>query len=297
MNNNSKEIQISNRATKIKELHFEIINNLKIGIDNAIEIGQQLCEQKMMVPRGFISWTKKNLPFSYKTAKRYMNVFENKDRLKLDTVSNLTLTKVYKLLEPPKPKLSDKKGKKSYKPKNLLQRTIESIYKINSDRDESIDETFDFLRDFYDNYDFEDSDDKILYASQVQSEPDDDTATEYNDETQIVETPTEYNEAAETFVNKIIEEEKTSPTPIKEMLKNEIIKTLDLNSGRCTTESIIERYSKSPYNMDILAKAIEELKGEDRIRGDLHKIYISKKGNIIEKNVVSKKRSSTRYLI
>jgi len=86
---------------EITKLHYEICDSLKITIDKAIRIGELLFEQKEKLKHGeFIPWIQKNLPFSDRTARRYMTVFDNREKLKTDRVSNLNTA--YKLLEEPK---------------------------------------------------------------------------------------------------------------------------------------------------------------------------------------------------
>lgn len=69
--------------------------------DKAIRIGELLFEQKEKLKHGeFIPWTKINLPFSDRTARNYMKLFENQEQLKMESVSNLN--SAYKLLGKPK---------------------------------------------------------------------------------------------------------------------------------------------------------------------------------------------------
>ena len=92
------EVQSSDTAlTRIKELHLEVLGLAKTTLKKAIKIGEILSRQKRELGHGnWLPWVNR-LPFSYKTAERYMAVFEN--RLKLDTVSNLS--EAYRLLAPP----------------------------------------------------------------------------------------------------------------------------------------------------------------------------------------------------
>ena len=90
--------------TKINEiiaLHSEIYGLLKTSLEKAIRIGELLNEQKASLKHGeFIPWIEKNLPFNERTARRYINIFRNRHRLKSDKVSGLN--QAYKLLEAPK---------------------------------------------------------------------------------------------------------------------------------------------------------------------------------------------------
>ena len=94
------ELKKSNIEEIIK-LHYEICDSLKLTIDKAIQIGRLLIEQKKKLKHGnFLPWIKNNLPFSDRTARNYMKIFENKEKLKMESVSNLN--DAYKLLEPSK---------------------------------------------------------------------------------------------------------------------------------------------------------------------------------------------------
>ena len=86
---------------KIITLHTEITEALKSSLEKAILIGQLLIEQKEKLKHGeFTSWIKKNLPFTDRTARNYIKLFNNKDMLKTESVSDLN--SAYKLLEAPK---------------------------------------------------------------------------------------------------------------------------------------------------------------------------------------------------
>lgn len=67
----------------------------------AIRIGELLHEQKEALPHGqFTPWIEAHLPFSPRTARNYMRVFEHRERLKTESVS--VLTDAYHLLAPAK---------------------------------------------------------------------------------------------------------------------------------------------------------------------------------------------------
>jgi hypothetical protein len=85
-------------AAEIIRLHNEIINSLKMSLHNAIRIGELLSEQKASLKHGkFTPWIKGNLPFTDRTARNYMRVYRERDRLKTETVSDLK--SAYRLLE------------------------------------------------------------------------------------------------------------------------------------------------------------------------------------------------------
>lgn len=90
------------RIDEIKTLHLEIMGHLKMSLEKAIKIGQLLTEQKTELKHGeFTPWMKDNLPFTERTARNYMKLFQEKHRLKTETVSDLT--SAYRLLSEPKP--------------------------------------------------------------------------------------------------------------------------------------------------------------------------------------------------
>lgn len=72
-------------------LHNEIIGYFKKSVEKAIRIGQLLTEQKECLKHGeFTKWIKNNLPFTDRTARNYMRLYNNRDKLKTETVSDLT---------------------------------------------------------------------------------------------------------------------------------------------------------------------------------------------------------------
>jgi hypothetical protein len=86
------------RAEEITTLHNRIIGNLRQSLDDAIRIGQLLTEQKETLPHGdFGKWIEANLPFTDRTARNYMRLHRDRERLKTETVSDLT--GAYRLLQ------------------------------------------------------------------------------------------------------------------------------------------------------------------------------------------------------
>lgn len=91
------------RIEEIRRLHTEILNSLKMSLEKAIRIGNLLTKQKENLKHGeFTKWVNDNLPFTDRTARNYMRVFQEKDRLKTETVSDLTTA--YQSLIEHKPK-------------------------------------------------------------------------------------------------------------------------------------------------------------------------------------------------
>ena len=89
------------RTHEIVTLHAEIAGHLRQSLEKAIRIGQLLLEQKDSLKHGkFTSWIRANLPFTDRTARNYMRLFREKDRLKTETVSDLKTA--YALLTEPK---------------------------------------------------------------------------------------------------------------------------------------------------------------------------------------------------
>lgn len=70
---------VENRRIKeIKALHHEIGGRLKSSPDKAIRIGELLSQQKESMERGrFTAWVKANLPFTERTARRYMQLYRS----------------------------------------------------------------------------------------------------------------------------------------------------------------------------------------------------------------------------
>lgn len=80
----------TNPAPEITRLHAEIVDALRSSLEKALRIGEFLTEQKAALPHGeFGPWVAANLPFSDRTAQRYMRLHRERDRIKTDTVSDL----------------------------------------------------------------------------------------------------------------------------------------------------------------------------------------------------------------
>ena len=82
-------IQID-RARQIIALREEVAQHLRTSLEKAIEIGRLLAEQKAALAHGkFGPWVTENLPFSTRTARNYMRVYNERSRLKTETLSDL----------------------------------------------------------------------------------------------------------------------------------------------------------------------------------------------------------------
>lgn len=79
-----------NQIEEITILHTEIKKDLASTLQKAIRIGELLCEQKNRLEHGqFTSWIKDNLPFTDRTARNYMRLYHERDKLKTENVSVL----------------------------------------------------------------------------------------------------------------------------------------------------------------------------------------------------------------
>lgn len=97
-----KEIE-KNRIHEITENHTWIIGHTREGIQRAMRIGELLIQQKNELDHGhFTPWIESSLPFNIRTAQRYMKVYENREKIKNDSVS--LLTEAYRQLESPEEK-------------------------------------------------------------------------------------------------------------------------------------------------------------------------------------------------
>jgi hypothetical protein len=94
-------IALPDVAVRVNALHAEIGGALRLSLQKAIEIGGLLTEAKRQAGHGaFGEWLSDNVAFTDRTARRYMALFENRERLlKSDTVSDLR--SAYRLLSAP----------------------------------------------------------------------------------------------------------------------------------------------------------------------------------------------------
>lgn len=86
------------KVDKMVKLHNEIHGLMIQGLEKAMMLGGLLVDTKKTLGHGrFISWIEKNMPFDERTARRYMGVYEFRERLKTDRVSDLN--SAYRLIE------------------------------------------------------------------------------------------------------------------------------------------------------------------------------------------------------
>jgi len=81
---------------EITRLHNEIEESLRMSLQKAIRIGELLSKAKDELKHGeFIPWIEKNLSFTDRTARRYIRIFENQDKV----LQAGNITEAYKILE------------------------------------------------------------------------------------------------------------------------------------------------------------------------------------------------------
>ncbi|MBN1819786.1 MAG: DUF3102 domain-containing protein [Prolixibacteraceae bacterium] len=81
--------------TEIKQLHAEIEASLKTSLEKAVRVGKLLCRVKDKLKHGeFMPWIKDNLPFTDRTARNYINLFENRENI----LQAGSVTEAYKML-------------------------------------------------------------------------------------------------------------------------------------------------------------------------------------------------------
>ena len=78
------------RVQEIVRLHSEVAIHVRQSLEKAIRIGQLLSEQKQTLKHGeFTQWLEANIPFTDRTARNYMWLYRERDRLKTEIVSDL----------------------------------------------------------------------------------------------------------------------------------------------------------------------------------------------------------------
>jgi hypothetical protein len=98
---NENEIVLHEATRQIKDMHGIVTDGVRLVFENAINIGEILCQQKKELLHGeFTKWINESLPFTDRAARNYMKLFKNKDMLKDVNVSRLG--QAYKLLAEPK---------------------------------------------------------------------------------------------------------------------------------------------------------------------------------------------------
>lgn len=87
-------------ADEIRQLHDEINGIGRAALDKAIRIGELLTAKKADLGHGkWLPWVESEALFSARTATRYLGLYENREKVKSASVSDLT--EAYRLLAPP----------------------------------------------------------------------------------------------------------------------------------------------------------------------------------------------------
>jgi hypothetical protein len=83
---------------EIKVLHAELVGEAETAIAKAIRIGELLsARQKGLAHGEWLPWVKANLPFTERTARRYLRLYAN--RAKLPTVGDLAIKEALEMSE------------------------------------------------------------------------------------------------------------------------------------------------------------------------------------------------------
>lgn len=90
------------KITELKQIHAELEQVGRTVLEKAIRAGEILTDVKAGLEHGqWLPWLETNMPFTDRTAARYMRVYERREELKFDSVSNLA--DAYRLLTDAKP--------------------------------------------------------------------------------------------------------------------------------------------------------------------------------------------------
>jgi len=120
-------------ADKINSLHQEIEAALNKSLENAIEIGRLLSQAKAEIPHGgFTGWLEENCTFSGRTARRYMKLFDNRDKIG----SAEGIQDAYSMLQQPKTDtLSDFEEAEFAEAEAEISRNLETVKQIEAAKD------------------------------------------------------------------------------------------------------------------------------------------------------------------
>ncbi|WCL51480.1 DUF3102 domain-containing protein [Leptospira sp. GIMC2001] len=111
------EKDIDPDISKAIALHESIAINLKNAVRTAISLGELLAGKKSNLPHGqFTNWVETNLPFTMRTAQRYMSLYDFRE--KLNTTGLSLLEDAYKYIADQK----EQKELPGESPKLLYQR-------------------------------------------------------------------------------------------------------------------------------------------------------------------------------
>lgn len=109
MKNKATSNKSTNEAVKkINQLYRELVGLYKLSLEKAIEIGELLYQQKEELGHGkWLLWTRKNLPFSERSARNYISLCNNRAALKSARITDLNAA--YKILANQKNQYRDQK--------------------------------------------------------------------------------------------------------------------------------------------------------------------------------------------
>lgn len=86
-----------NNAGKINVLHQELEDLSRVALQKVLECGSLLTEQKAALKHGeWLPWCKENLKFSDRQARKYIAIWEGRDKLELS--SDLGVTDAYRIV-------------------------------------------------------------------------------------------------------------------------------------------------------------------------------------------------------
>lgn len=103
--------------SEIKTLHAEITDSAQSSLEKAVRVGELLTKARAEIQNGdWSDWVEAALPFTRHTAAKYVRVFQNRDRLKADTI--FELSKAYAALKDSEPEknVSDCESSQARKP-------------------------------------------------------------------------------------------------------------------------------------------------------------------------------------
>lgn len=97
---------VEDLAQEIIQKHLEFQSRQLGTLHLAIEVGEMLTEQKENFEHGeFTPWLQENLPFSIRTAQKYMSIYSNKD--KFERLGADGLSEAYLMISPEKEEIQD----------------------------------------------------------------------------------------------------------------------------------------------------------------------------------------------
>ncbi len=105
-----KENALDKNTAKIEELHNTIVGMLCKSLEKAIEIGGLMFEQKEIVQKNdvkYTRWAKEHLPFNIRTAQRYMKLYLYREALRETEVKTITEAYAYIFGEPTSDEIID----------------------------------------------------------------------------------------------------------------------------------------------------------------------------------------------